>query len=333
MKVIYPYDTLVGDVDFSIRSATVDGHSVPANSLEPDRRLLAVAAIGRESWELTTIDVEVTAPQTEIKEFIANGARPTAVLVLHGGRTNMRMSARLSPDPRNPARWTGRLDIDRPYWYGRLVLEARIVAAVGNVDARVIGNATPWSVFLDDVPRPPVHGNIPVKWDDFRDPRSLPELKRVAEQPFFIHLDADMPVLYLNEGFEGLRRLMADEARRQKDAQVLHDQTRVTIATAAWTAMFESAIATAAELGEPGQPELPSPDWQRSVLQILLDRMYEERTLEDALEEAVRLLQQGDGYSTVQSRLAAAVSDQIGGGRLLRASINRLEAVDGRQEF
>lgn len=330
MKVLYPYDTLVGDVDLFVRDAMIDGRSVPIDFLEPERRLLAVAAVGRESWELATLAVEVTAPQTEVKEFIANGATPTAVALLHGGRTNMRSGTRLVPDPGNPARWTGKVEIDRPYWYGRLELGARIVAPVGGVTARVIGDATPWSVSLDDVPRPPIRGNIPVRWDDFRNPTSLPELTRVADQPFFIHLDGDQPVVYLNDGFDGLRPLLEDRARRPKDAQVLHDQTRVTIATAAWTAMFESAIAAAAELGEHGEPELPNADWQRNVLEILLARMYEERTLEDALDESVRLLQQGDGYATVQSRLAAAVSEQIGGGRLLRASINRLDNLEER---
>jgi hypothetical protein len=329
MKTLFPYDTLVGDVDLVVRKATVDGHAVPAGFLEPERRLLAVAAVGRETWQLARLDIEVTAPQTEVKEFIANGAPPSAVVTLHGGRTNMRMSVRLAPDAGNPARWTGTLEIDRPYWYGRLELGARIVAPVGGVPGRIIGDATPWSISLDDVPRPPVRGNIPVRWDDFRTPESLAELKRVADQPFYLHLDADEPVLYLNDGFTGLRSLLEDRARRPRDAQVLHDQTRVTIATATWTAMFEAAVAVAAELGEPGEPELPSIEWQRNVLEILLGRMYEERTLEDAIEETLRLLRQGDGYANVQSLLANAVSEQVGGSRLLRASINRLDNLDG----
>jgi hypothetical protein len=183
---------------------------------------------------------------------------------------------------------------------------------------------------LDDVPRPPVRGNIAVKWDDFREPKSLHELTQVADQPFFIYLDDDQPVLYLNDSFTGLRALLEDRARRPRDAQVLHDQTRVTVASAAWTAMFEASLASAAELSELDEAQLPAAEWQRGVLEIVLARMYEERTLEDALNEAVRLLQQGDGYGTVQSRLAAAVSEQVGGARLLRASINRLDNLEER---
>jgi hypothetical protein len=175
-----------------------------------------------------------------------------------------------------------------------------------------------------------VRGNIPVKWDDFHEPESLPELSQVADQPFFIYLDADQPVLYLNDGFRGLRPLLEDRARRPRDAQVLHDQTRVTVAAAAWTAMFEASLAAAADLSEEHEAQLPTADWQRGVLEIMLGRMYEERTLEDALEEVVRLLEQGDGYTGVQSRLAAAVSEQVGGARLLRASINRLDNLEER---
>jgi hypothetical protein len=328
MKLLYPYATLVGDVDLEVKSATIDGQPVPTDFLEPDRRVVAVAGIGRESWELAKLDIEVTAPQTEIKELIANGTSPGAMGLLNGGSTNMRKGVSLEPDPANPARWTGRVEIDRPHWHGRLLLGGRVVAPVEGVAGRIVGEATPWSISLDDVPRPPVRGNIPVKWEDFRTPETLPELTRVSDQPFFVYLDVDQPVLYLNDGFGGLRPLLEDRARRPRDAQVLHDQARVTFAGAAWTAMFESSLAVAAEMSEPGEPEIPAVEWQRNVLEILLGRMYEERTLEDALEEAIQLLQQGDAFATVQSRLAAAVSEQTGGGRLLRASINRLDGLD-----
>jgi hypothetical protein len=329
VKVLYPYETLVGDVDLQVKSASVDGQAVPADFLEPDRRVLAIAGIGRESWDLARLDIEVTAPQTEIKDLKAKGAKPTALALLHGGATNMRQALRLDPDPKNPARWTGKVEVERPHWYGRLVLGSTVVASIDGTDGRVIGDATRWSISLDDVPRPPIHGNIPVKWDNFHEPRSLPELRRVADQPFFVHLDSDQPILYLNEGFEGLRPLLDDRHRRPREVQVLHDQTRVTFAAAAWAAMFDSSLAAAAEASEPDEPELPSVEWQRSVLEILLARMYEERTLEDALEEVIRLLGDGEGFTTVQSRLVPAVSQQVGGGRLLRASINRLDNLDG----
>jgi len=330
MKVLFPYQTLVGDVDLVVKSATVDGRAIPVDYLEPARRLLAIAAIGRESWQVASIEVEVSAPQTEVKDFISAAASPSAFAAIDGGRTNMRTSKSLQVDPANPARWTGKLEIDRPYWYGRLDLTARVVAPVGGVLGRLIGEAAPWTISLDDVPRPPVRGNIPVKWDNFAEPESLAELSQVADQPFFIYLDSDQPVLYLNDGFRGLRPLLEDRARRPRDAQVLHDQTRVTVAAAAWTAMFESSLASAADLSVDDETQLPTADWQRGVLEILLGRMYEERTLEDALAEAVRLLQQGDGYTGVQSRLAAAVSEQVGGARLLRASINRLDNLEER---
>jgi hypothetical protein len=332
MRMLYPYPTLVGDVDLYVRSATIDGQAVPSDFLEPDRRLLAIAGIGRDSWDIARVKIEVTAPQTEIKDFISKDAKPTALSILHGGATNMRRGVQLQSDPANPARWTGVVELDRPHWYGRLELTARVVATVDGVRGRVIGEAHPWAVALDDLPRPPVHGNIPVRWDNFKEPESLPELTTVADQPFFVHLDVDQPVLYLNDGFSGLRPLLEDRARRPRDAQVLHDQTRVTFASAAWTAMFESALAAAAEVTEPGEPEFPSEEWERNVLEILLARMYQERTPEDALDEVVRLLRQGDGFGTVQSRLAAAVSEQVGGPRLLRGSINRLSDLEDQRE-
>ena len=327
MRVLFPYPILVGDVELKITDAKVDGLPIPTDLLERERRMVSVNAAERQKWDVATLQIEAVGPQTEIKERIAEGLVPKALAVLHGSATNMRRAALLEADPKNPARWTGKLSIERPYWYGKLVLNCSLVSEVGGATDRIIGVANPWTVALDDLPRPPVKGNIPVLWDDFGNPRDLDELKLFEAEPCFIHLDPDQPVLYLNEAFPGLRPLLEDRRRRERDEQVLHDQTRVTFATEAWGGMFNVALSAAAAASEEDEIAWPDAEWQRSVLEILLDRMYSDQTLSDALHEAVTLFEQGDGVSAVHERLTPAISGQVGAARLLRASITRLESL------
>jgi hypothetical protein len=328
VKVLYPYDTLVGDVDIRVTNAKIDGHKLPEDCLEVDRNLIAIEAAERQKWQTAKIELDVTAPQTEIRAFAKQGTQPRAIAVVHGSRTNTRQAFALKVDPANPARWTGTASIERPFWFGRLNLTATIVADVGGEEARIIGSADPWVIALDDVPRPPVRGNIDVTWDDFRSPKLLPELQQFAAEPFFLHLDPERPVLYLNEGFERLRALFDERRRRPRDAQVLHDQTRVNFASATWNAMFNVALSAAVNASDEDETPWPDSEWQKNVLEILLDRVYEERTPEDALSEVVALLKQGEGLGAVQEQLLPAISEQVGAARILRASIAKLDTLD-----
>jgi hypothetical protein len=94
--------------------------------------------------------------------------------------------------------------------------------------------------------------------------------------------------------------------------------------------MFNVALATAAEARdeEVGEPTWPDSEWQRNVLEILLGRMYPERTGADALRESTGLLLQGDGVSAVQERLVTAISAQVGGPRLLRSAISAIDNLE-----
>jgi hypothetical protein len=329
MNLLFPYKTLVGDVDLEVTQVKLDGHDIHSDFLDADRRLVAIEGVERQGWTAATMRIEVTAPQTEIKELVTAGARPRALAVLHGGSTNMRLGTELEVDPVNPARWSGKLELERPFWHGRLTASSTIVAEVDGIENRIIGSSHPWLIALDDLPRPPVKGNIPVTWDSFKEPRELQELRQFADEPCFVHLDPDQPVLYLNEDFPGLRPLLNDRRRRPRDVQALHDQTRVTFATEAWAAMFNVALAAAAQATDEDDPEAawPETEWQRNVLDIVLARMYPERTADDALRESVGLLRQGE-VEALHERLVTAISAQVGGARLLRSAISMLDNLE-----
>ena len=330
MNILYPYDTLVGDVEIQVGDAKIDGQKLPDDCFEPDRRLVAIEAAERQRWQTAKIEIHVTAPQTEIRSFVKRNADPRAIAVIGGSRTNARQPVTLTRDPTNPAKWSGTATIDRPFWFGRLSLTATIVGDVDGVSGRIIGTSEPWTIALDDVPRPPVRGNIDVTWDNFKEPKFLPELTQFASEPFFLHLDPERPVLYLNEGFIKLRALFDERRRRNRDVQVLHDQTRVNFASASWAAMFNVALAAAIEASddEDDVTEWPDSEWQKNALEILLNRMYEERTPDDALGEVVTLLRQGEGLAAVHEQVLPAISEQVGAARILRASITKLDTLE-----
>ena len=76
MRLLYPYKTLVGDVEIEVTDAKIDGHRLPDDCLEPDRNLVAIEAAERQKWETAKIDVEVTAPGAAHSRDGVHGVMP-----------------------------------------------------------------------------------------------------------------------------------------------------------------------------------------------------------------------------------------------------------------
>jgi hypothetical protein len=324
MKWIYPYRVLFGDVTSHVVAVSIDGQDVPSRLIDNDRQEVELIDLERGAWETARVSFEVTGPKSELREMLDDGLEPVAVAVLHCGPTNARVSVGLEPDEHDRTRWFGSFDLARDDWFGRIAIRAVITADVDGVPHRIIGTANEWTLHLDDQPRPPVHGAIKIRWENFAASEELRALRQYEAEPAFLHLDPAEPVLYLNRSFDGLEPLLRDQRGRQAAEQALHDQTRATIAAEAWAGLFNSALQSI-DL-EDDEPDWPASDWQRTALELVLDRMYPEKGPEDSLREVVTLLREDDGGAALQERLLPAVSAQATVAKLLRMSINRLES-------
>lgn len=322
MKWIYPYRTLFGDVTARIAAVTIDDEHIPSRLIDADRQEVELVDLERAGWTSARISVEVVGPKSELRDLADDGVEPTAVVVLHCGPTNARVAQVLDADEHDPGHWYGTLDLSRGEWFGKIIMRAFLTAEVDGVANRIIGSAPDWTMHLDDLPRPPVHGAITIRWDNFAAPEHFKALRQYDGEPAFLHLDPAEPVLYLNRGFDGLEPLLRDRRGRQAGEQALHDQTRATIAAESWAGLFNTAL-QAIDL-EDEEPDWPTSDWQRTALELLLDRIYPEKGPEDAFQEVVTLLREADGGVAVQERLLPAISAQASVAKLLRGSINRL---------
>jgi hypothetical protein len=329
MKALYPYKTLFGDVVVRIDRVTVDGEPLPASRIDSSRREIDLAELERAGWRTAAISVEVGAPPTEVAEIAAQGGDPAAILVAHCGPTNARQTVRLTAESDDPSRWSGRLDLERLDWFGRISMRPVVTASVDSITGRIIGEGEIWTVALDDMPRPNVTGAITITWEDFSSPsnESLSFLRSRNQDPFFLHLAGEAPVLYLNRAFEGLFALLEDRRRRPPGEQSLHDETRGAIAAETWLALFNASLQAIERYDEQESNALydwPESEWQRAVLQLVLDRMYPEKTPEDALREVGSVLDEPEGGTTIQQLALPAIVTHAGATRLLRQAIARI---------
>jgi hypothetical protein len=331
MKALFPYRTLFGDVNATIGEVAVDD-VVVYDRIDFDQHTLSLHGINRAAWESARISLVVTAPAAEVSEL----DDVVCVAVANCSKSNHRIAVVLEPDPATAGRWSGELVLDRQYWYDTAEIRCGVVATVEGTSDRVVGWSEDWIIRFDDLPNRPVNGAIKITWVDFADPgENRLYLRQHTDQYVYLSIDPDEPQLFLNRGFDGLEQLLADRRRRRFD-RALHDLTRASIADKTWTALFNAAL-DAVEVDEAtSEPSWPDSDWQRTVLQALLARMYPERALDEALRDAWTTRHTPDSPGTLQQLLAPAASTQARAPRLLRDGIrviaNELEAEDEEME-
>jgi hypothetical protein len=316
MKSLFPYKTLFGDVRLSIDDLYVDEEH-RSGAIRNDERIVELARLDRSAWSRATLVVSIAGPAGELLETTA----PVAVVVVNCGRTETRQSTVLLRDDAAPGRWFGEIELDRAMWFGSAEVRGGIVATVDGEPHRIIGWGDPWMLEFDDLPnRPAVGGAIKITWVHFNEPGDDRQfLKLHADKPYFLRIDPSEPQLFLNSDFEGLQQLLADRRGRRGADLALHNQMRSGIADKTWTALFNAAIDTV-EPDDEGNPSWPEIDWQRTVLETLLDLMFPEQTREEALRDAFSAYRERGG-AELQERLAPAASTQARMPRLLREGI------------
>jgi hypothetical protein len=310
MRTLYPYRVLFGDVKLGMTGVEIDGTRVPG-LIDNDGRRVRLERAERESWDVAKTWLELAGPASKL----ASLADPAAVVVANCGPANTRVSTVLQPVDDIPSRWVGELTIDRVHWFGRGSLQGYITATVNSVPNRIVGSAEGWDIELDDFPTSPVANSLPIRWVDFREPNNETYLVRFASDPYYLRIDPDKPMLFLNKGFDGLEQLLVDRRRRGAD-RALHDNARANVASNVWIGLFNAALDAVEEID--GAITWPESDWQRVVLEALLVRMYPERGLEDALVDAYSARHEPDAAGTLQELLFPAAMEQARLPRLLR---------------
>jgi hypothetical protein len=316
--VIFPYATLDTEPDLQLSTPTVDGEPKPLLSRQSNIDLFDLPP----QWREARVNLRVRVP---IEELATIGATdPTVVATLHCGATNLRVARRLEQS--GDGQWTGQIVLARTLLSGGSQVYATVAGTVGGEPNRWLGRSLPVKVNLTPPSFPEIvsGGELPVVWRNFAltEEGQNPIDPALHAEISYVDLAAsDGPVIYLNDHVHRLRQLLDDRRGRSGIERAVRDLVFDKIAEAALVAMFNAALAAVVELTEDGQPQFPSVEWQRGVLEALLPLMYADREPEAALADAVDAFSSVDDAQDVQSRLVAAA------GRLVRASSHTVQVI------
>ncbi|MGW4642285.1 hypothetical protein ACWEN6_27485 [Sphaerisporangium sp. NPDC004334] len=298
MKRLIPYPVLAGDLSLEVREVRLDGVALPFAMISSANRVVALHRVERETWETARLSVVLRVPSQELQSgpWFDIGC----LAMLSERRTNVRTAARLREDA--PGSWVGEVVLYHDRHVARADLTATMVGTVGEVAGRAIGEARDaWTIDLQA--RAPVKAqSIKTVWADFADERQ-PHLHPFRLDPWLVEAVGDMPVLYLNRGFEGLENLL--RSNRVTDRPV-RDAIAAQIAADVWTTLFNTAVYAVQE--EDGRPQWPG-GWQESALRRMLPDVFPDRSLDDALVEIISRRQVGDG-GDLQTRILHAAGRQ-----------------------
>ncbi|WP_328953853.1 hypothetical protein [Kitasatospora purpeofusca] len=300
MSTVYPYPTLLGRIDASVRRASIDGRDLPLSYVSEREHVVALHQIDRDDWREGVLELEVTAPGDELAD--GPWAAVTCVAVLTEGATNARTVTRLERS-RTDRKWRGEVVVRRSSHVARATLQVSLVGSYDGVDGRVIGTADePW--FVDLLARTPIRRReIEIRQEDFRDgPHEW--LHPFRDSPWLVETTGDLPVVYLNKSFEGLTELL--NTPRGPLEKATAGLVAAQVAGEAWTAMFHAALGDV-ELDEDGTPGFPD-GWREAALRAMLPDVLPGRPLADALAEAHARRREGHGWAELQSRIQFAAA-------------------------
>jgi hypothetical protein len=196
--------------------------------------------------------------------------------------------------------WTGIITLHRDHHLGQVDLSGYVIGTVEGISGRVIGSTErKWTIDLQ-MSKPTRQNEMEIRTVNFAD-EAYPHLHPYKTAPWTVDAGGDRPVVYLNEGFEGLVQILNAGDR------VVRDHLSAQIAVDAWTVLFNAAVYAAEVDG--GQPVWPG-GWRDSVLRRMLPDMLPDRSPDDALAELVTHRRQGEGEGDLQTRLLYAAGRQ-----------------------
>lgn len=323
---IYPYPTMSGTISLQLSGGGLDDSGWPRVPYIPDRQLVELYDLDKESWSIAGFDVEVTLPADELARSEEEG-NVVVLLSIECSRTLYRQVIRLRRDKTGSNRWTGRLEAYRQNLRGTAIVAAVVAGTVEGRVNRFLGRSSEWTLHFDEPAVRPATGTMKVRWVDFEHPESgLEYLTDYADREFFTDMQSEVPTLYLNkaEAFDGLPALLEDRRRAERDLP-LHNAERVSIARSVWMGLINTSVASI-QVDADGLPEWPLEEWKRVVLKRALAKALPVLGDDERLQEAHEAWKAPERAAGLESKLQLAVDDLASAGKLLRRSLKILKS-------
>lgn len=323
MKTAFPYRVLSGDVRLQVDQVFIDNRPIGIMERINDRdQVVALHDLKEtnERWSELRLKVSVTAEKDELTT--GPWRDPSCIVVVRNRKGNVYHAFSLSPD--GPGRWIGEAELRREEHVGRSRIDACIVATVGGIEGRLVGEAQqPWDIDFE-AKRPTPERSLRMRWIDFTE---HDHLKEYRDDPWLLDTEVGEPILYLNSAVDGLRGIL-DQAvgTEQKLVQeILSSQ----VAAEAWSALFNASLYACQMEGTEAQ--WPG-GWHEDVLRRMLPDLYPNLPPDQALTELIEARREGENGSDLQRRLIHASGVQSRKPRKISTVLRDLRRMANKKE-
>lgn len=330
--LVYPYEMLGETLSLSIQEASLvvreggveKDESLDA-SIDKAARTINLWQTGDKKWHSVRITVLLSGTRDDLEPFFQSSGVLTAVGTASCRLTNLRKACTLRRSQTNLYAWEGVIEIYRQEISGIVKLKATAVGKAAGRDCRYIADAPEWTIYVDSAYMPQISGALPVRWVDFGTDRTYGDLRKFSGEPYYLNLELPIPEVYLNKGFAGLPELFSEQTRPTGGRLALHETFRSSIAKSVWMALFQTAL-DAVVIGDEGEePSLPDEEWQVSVIQQILPKLYSGYSLSSALQRVIQDKKAGD-MRYVESTASAVIGRDIAReGKAVRTAVKSLE--------
>jgi hypothetical protein len=321
VKPVFPYPTLLGDVECDVVAVSVDGKPLPYTNVSVAERVVALHQSGRARWDEAVLGLRAHLPAKEL----AGGPWQdvTCLATLTEKATNARATARLTPAADGVH--TGSITLSRASHLRRATLSLLVVANVHGVAGRLVGAIEQdWYIDLEEA-TPVRQREIEIMEIDFRE-GPYEWLRPYKESPWIVETSGDIPIVYLNtSAVEGLIELLGSRGGSPTE-KVVREMTASQIAQDAWTAMFHTAVSDL-DTDEDGTPVMPT-GWRESVLRQMLPDVLPGRQLTDALFEISERRTKGFGWSELQTGIQYAAGRRAQISRKLTTAVRTADRAE-----
>ena len=276
MMPLYSWPTFRDPFELHLDGLGLDG--VPRMDLaHADHRRVRLDGAG--GWNSVRLDVRVEAPP---------GAQPllpdSVHLLVSAPRAQTRHAVRLAP---TGGSWSADVELPRAMLAG---VVTAVAEATSTVDGRIrlVGRSEEWRLVVDagEAPVPPGGEPFPMIWVNFASPKA-PEIARRNRHTYAVMALSPAPVLYLNEGIEGLHALLNAETARgeRRRARALHG---CDLARPAGTTIVRAAVSEVAGTSPDEDPTPPSTPLLRQTLDAVAGALASPLDLAELCERIAR---------------------------------------------
>jgi len=322
MITLYPYELLGGGIRLKVTSVYLDGVELENGLMDPSFRLVDLyrVADGDPTWQIARLELAVETPAAS--DDATDDLRITCIA--QSPATSMRQSCPMRRSLTDGLSWTCTMELGRENFAEHVTLSA-VASYADNARGRTFkGESDTWKIHIYEPAIPNIEGFLSVRWEDFQSPDMPDVIRQHQAQPFFVDLQSSAPVLYLNSRIDGLSELMDETHPRGSTASALQTLECLSIARSAWMAMV-TASAVSIEVDEDSEASMPHADWQKAVLEAVIDDIYPETARSDALARAHADVNSLDGVRAFTSRAQLAVDRQLAATGRLKKAISALD--------